>query len=140
MGKKDEFGRWFRKNMEEETRGVFFSTEAKARVRKEIFQDSNSNGFKDQDKKFKASLKSSRLRKRWWQDEISLSLKAVSFCLVTLLIIGLFYTGNFFYVSPQQLAKYEMREKIILHDGTVPFGAVQHRVAYLDSIKGVGKS
>ena len=140
MEKKDEFGRWFRKNMEEETREIFFSTEAKARVRKGIFQDSNSNGFMDKDKKFDAGLKPSKFEKKWWQGEISLSLKAVSFCLVTLLIIGLFYTGTFFYVSPQQLAKYEMREKIILHDGTAPFGAVQHRVAYLDSVKGVGKS
>lgn len=116
MKEKDEFENWLKAKLEEETQEIYFSDQAKERARRQ-----------------------SKQSRHWWNGEVSLPPRVASFCLIALFILGVFYTGTFFYVSPQQIAKFEMKEKIVLRDDGVPFGALQHLVASLDNGKGVGR-
>lgn len=122
MEQKDDFEGWFKANLEEETKEISFTAKAREGVRKIVFRHEEQS----------VDLGNS--------DHVSFSLRtAISLCLVALVVIGTFYTRTFFYVSPQQLAKLEMREKLILHEEGIPFGSIQQMVASLKNSKGVGR-
>ena len=134
MEEKDLFKNWVKKKLEEETKEIVFSAEARERVRRSVLDKgttNQSNGILKRTKQVP--------QPQWWNREVSFSLRVVSFCMAFLFIAAAFYTRTFFYISPQQIAKFETREKIILQDDGVPFGALQHMVASLDKGKGVGR-
>lgn len=126
MDKNDNFGNWLKSTLEEESKGISFTPEAREKVKNRIM-------LHDQDSREQVQ------KQHWWRKEVSLSLRAVSFCVVILFIVAAFYTRTFFYVSSAQIAKFETREKVILHDDRTPFGALQHLVASLENGKGVGR-
>lgn len=115
---KDLFRKLIKDSLEEETKEIHFSPLAREKVRQRV--NKRSAHFPG-----------------WWNRPISLSLKAVSLSIIALFIIAAFYTRTFFYVSEKDMAKFEMREKIIIHDGGVPFGAVQHLALASEKGKGV---
>lgn len=135
MEKKEPFDNWLKSCLEEETQEIVFSAEAKEKVRKSVWNhhEQSLNGTQADESQRWAGAS------RWWNRQVSLSLRTVSFCLAALLITGFFYTRTFFYVSTQQIAKFEMREKMILHDGGIPFGALQHTIASLEKGRGVDR-
>lgn len=130
MEKKDEFKEFLKSSLEEEMAGICFSAEAQENVRRMVLEKENTDRFRDKQKR-------SDILARWWNREVTVSLKAAYLCLAAVLMITALYTGAFFYVSPQQIAQLE-KKQIIIHDG-VPFGALQHLVASLDNGRGVGK-
>ncbi|HHV65352.1 MAG TPA: hypothetical protein GXX46_09805 [Peptococcaceae bacterium] len=173
MKREEEFKNWLQRSLQEETKDIYFTAQAKEEVRLRILERQKQSG-KNTIRCSPAEEKSAELlqedgysfasrgsilrgtkqmgtpqtRRRqpknggllgWWQQEFTLSLKAVAIYLVILILFGAFYTRTFFYVSPRQIAKFEQREQIILHDERVPFGARQHLVASLDRVKGVDR-
>lgn len=127
---KDEFKQWLKTNLDEETKGISFSVEARAGVRRKI-----SSFVQNSSSKHKFGWPG------WLAEEISIPFKAVVSCaLIAVLVIGLFYTRTFFYVSPQQLSELETREKIILREEGIPFGALQHLLASMDNSQGIGRA
>ena len=124
MKKNEDFKDWLRQNLEEETKEICFSEEARNKVRESI----------------RLSSKNSKSSQEWWNKMVSLPRAVVSFCLVGLLLLTAIYTRTLFYVSPQEIAKLETPPSIILHNGDIPFGALQHQVtASLEKGKGVGR-
>lgn len=124
MEKNDEFKDWIKQNLQEETETIFFSEQARKKVSKAI----------NKENKDALSLR------KWWNRRISLPLVAVSFCLAGMLFLTALYTTTFFHVSPQEIARFETQPKIILHNGDIPFGALQHQfIASLEIDKGVGR-
>lgn len=124
MKKNEDFKDWIGQNLQEETKEVYFSEEARNRVRESI----------------RLSSKHSKSSQRWWNKRLSLPRAVVSFCLVGLLLLTTIYTRTFFYVSPQEIARLETQPSIILNNGDIPFGALQHQVtASLEKGKGVGR-
>lgn len=125
MEDRDIFKSQLKSCLEEETKDIYFSAEAREKVRRRILNvpvDINSGyGFS----------------KGWLNRSISLPLKAVSLCMIVLLMGTVLYTKTFFYVSKKEIANYENREKLVLRDESVPFGAVQHLTAVLVKGKGV---
>lgn len=107
MKEQDPFRKLIKKNLEEETREISFSLQARKRVMQKI----NNR-------------------------PISLSLKAISLSLILFFLVGIFYTRTFFYISEKDLAEFRTKEKIIIHDDSVPFGALQHLVLALEKGKG----
>ncbi|KUO62546.1 MAG: hypothetical protein APF84_02000 [Gracilibacter sp. BRH_c7a] len=124
MKKNEDFKDWLRENLQEETKEIYFSEEARNKVRESMHMSS---------KPVTASP-------RWWNKRVSLPRAVVSFCLAGLLLLTAVYTRTFFYVSPQEIARLEAQPIIFLHNGNIPFGALQHQVtASLEKDKGVGK-
>jgi hypothetical protein len=120
MEENDRFKDWVQKRLNEEMNEVCFSEEARDKVRNRIKEQAIP-------------------KENWWNKQIAVSSRVVSFSVLFLIMLTVLYTRTFFYVTPQQVAKFENREKIVLHDGGVPFGAVQHLVASLENGKGVGR-
>lgn len=115
---KDLFRKLIKDSLEEETKEVHFSPLAREKVRQRV-----NKGFAHSP--------------GWWSRPIALSMKIVSLSIISLLMIAVFYSKTFFYISEKDMAKFEMREKIIIHDGDVPFGAVQHLALASEKGKGV---
>lgn len=106
--------------LEEETKDIYFSPEARDKVKQVIFKDKQFGYMEG-----------------WWNRSVSFSLKAVSFCVIVLFFATALYTKTFFYISNKDLVKHQMREKIILRDDGIPFGAVQQLSVDLEEGKGV---
>lgn len=142
MKREEEFKKWLQRGLQEETKDIYFTAQAKEEVRRRILEQQKQSGkvtaLCSPAERKSAELLQNR-QQSWWRQEFTFSLKAVSLCLAFLILLGTFYTRTFFYVSPQQLAKFEQREKIILYDEGVPFGAMQHLVASLGKVKGVDR-
>ncbi|MDD2498284.1 MAG: hypothetical protein PHT78_11760 [Desulfitobacteriaceae bacterium] len=117
MEDKDLFRKLIKDSLEEETKEIYFSPQAREKVRQKVTQ--NMDHSPD-----------------WWNRPISLSMRALSLSLIALLLVATFYTRTLFYISEKDMAKFEMREKIIIHDVGVPFGAVQHLTLALEKGKG----
>lgn len=118
MEDKDLFRKLIKDNLEEETKEIHFSPLAREKVRQRV-------------------NKSSEYSPGWWNRSISISLKAISLSMILLFIATAFYTRTFFYISEKDMARFEMREKIIIHENGVPFGAVQHFALAIEKGKGV---
>lgn len=123
MKKNEDFKDWIGQNLREETREVYFSEEARNKVRESI----------------NLSSKYSKASQRWWNKRVHLPRAVVAFCLVGLFLLTAMYTRTFFYVSPQEIARLETRPSIILNTGDIPFGALQHQVSLLGKDKGVDR-
>jgi len=132
MEDKDLFKSWLKKSLEEETKDINFSAEAREKVKQIVF-------FKEAEDPVQPVNKNNhfRLLKEWWNRPIAISARLISICVIVLFFVTAFYTGTFFYISEEEIAKLEMREKIILNEGGVPFGAVQHFMIALEKGKGV---
>lgn len=122
--KNDNFKDWLKRNLEEETEEIYFSERARDKVRRSINTQS------------KKSVHSGS----WWTRKVSLPLTVVAFSLAALVILTGIYTRTFFYVSPQEIARFETQPQIILNNDYTPFGALQNQVtASLEQVKGVDR-
>ncbi len=119
MEDKDFFKDLIKNCLEEEIRNIHFTDDAKDRVKSRINEKRMSSRL--------TTLNSPAAHR--WIKPVYIPLKAVSLCLVVFVLLTTLYSRAFFYVSPQELARFENRQKIIVHDGGVPFGAVQHLIA-----------
>jgi len=135
MTENDRFENRLTTSLEERTKDIYFSAEARENVRKRIQleTDSSSKGFTEK-------IQQPVLSIGWWNRPIALSLPVLSMCLVLLFITAFFYVQSLFYVSPQEIAQIEGRQTITVRDGQVPFGAVQYQMAASPiKAKGVGR-
>ncbi|ATW26793.1 hypothetical protein [Candidatus Formimonas warabiya] len=112
MEDKDIFKSRIKRCLEEETKDIYFSPEAREKVKQEIFKEG------------------------WWNRSVSFSLAAVAFGVIALFFAAALYAKAFFYISPKEITELELRAKIILPDHGVPFGAVQHLRVALKEGKG----
>lgn len=120
MENNDVMGKWLKENLDEDLKDIRFSAEAREKVRARISSCEQTA--------LEIPKPTDRLRP-WWNKHVIISVRAASFCLLLLITLAVFYAKTFFYVSTEEIARFETRPKVILHDNSVPFGALQHLVA-----------
>lgn len=120
MENNDLMGKWLKDNLDEELKDIRFSAEAREKVRERICNP---------DRESAEIPKLSDQSRPWWNKHVVISLRAASFCLILLITLAVAYAKTFFYVSTEEIARFETRPKVILHDNGIPFGALQHLVA-----------